>query len=58
MLVVGVDVMAKRPVTTADILDGRTPPRRPRRAGAPFVNGKLLERPDDQDQQGGAQQAT
>ncbi len=27
------------------------------RAGATFVNGKLVERPDDQDQQGGAQQA-
>ena len=27
------------------------------RAGATFVNGKLVERPDDQDQQGGDQQA-
>jgi transposase-like protein len=27
------------------------------RAGATFVNGKLVERPDDQDQQGGNQQA-
>ena len=27
------------------------------RAGATFVNGKLVERPDDQDQQGGGQQA-
>jgi transposase-like protein len=27
------------------------------RAGATFVNGRLVERPDDQDQQGGAQQA-
>lgn len=27
------------------------------RAGARFVNGKLVERPDDQDQQGGDQQA-
>ena len=27
------------------------------RAGATFVNGKLLERPDDQDQQGGVRQA-
>ena len=27
------------------------------RAGAPFVNGKLVERADDQDQQGGEQQA-
>ena len=27
------------------------------RAGALFVNGKLVERPDDQDQQGGDQQA-
>jgi putative transposase len=27
------------------------------RAGATFINGKLVERPDDQDQQEGAQQA-
>ncbi len=27
------------------------------RAGATFINGKLLERPDDQDQQGGVRQA-
>jgi transposase-like protein len=27
------------------------------RAGATFINGKLVERPDDQDQQGGHQQA-
>ncbi len=27
------------------------------RAGAVFVNGKLVERPDDQDQQGDTQQA-
>jgi putative transposase len=27
------------------------------RAGATFINGKLVERPDDQDQQGGDQQA-
>jgi hypothetical protein len=27
------------------------------RAGAVFVNGKLVERPTDQDQQGGDQQA-
>jgi len=27
------------------------------RAGATFVNGKLVERPNDQDQQGGVQQA-
>jgi hypothetical protein len=27
------------------------------RAGALFVNGKLVERTDDQDQQGGDQQA-
>ena len=27
------------------------------RAGATFTNGKLVKRPDDQDQQGGVQQA-
>jgi hypothetical protein len=27
------------------------------RAGATFINGKLVERPDDQDQQGGEQKA-
>jgi putative transposase len=27
------------------------------RAGATFINGRLIERPDDQDRQGGAQQA-
>jgi hypothetical protein len=27
------------------------------RAGATFINGKLVERPDEQDQQGGHQQA-
>jgi hypothetical protein len=27
------------------------------RAGATFLNGKLVERPNDQDQQGGDQQA-
>jgi hypothetical protein len=27
------------------------------RAGATFINGKLIERPDDHDQQVGAQQA-
>jgi hypothetical protein len=27
------------------------------RAGATFINGNLVERPDDQDQQGGGQRA-
>ena len=45
-------------VSPGPLADGqRTPPGRAGPRRRPFINGKLVERPDDQDQQGGDQQA-